>query len=77
MQTIRKYDFALYDLALYLDTHTQCREALRLYKQYLALRKAAVEEYTTRFGPIDLKTCNSDHEWAWVKSPYPWEREAN
>ncbi|MBR6617303.1 MAG: spore coat protein CotJB, partial [Oscillospiraceae bacterium] len=45
MQVIRKYDFALYDLSLYLDTHTQCREALQLYRKYRTLRQAAMDEY--------------------------------
>lgn len=77
MQMIRKYDFALYDLSLYLDTHTQCREALQLYRKYRALRQAAVDEYVSRFGPINHRENENEQEWDWVKAPYPWEREAN
>ncbi len=77
MQIIRKYDFALYDLALYLDTHTQCREALQLYQKYRSLRKSAVEEYVQRFGPISHVQTESVSQWDWAKGPYPWEKEAN
>lgn len=77
MQLIRKYDFALYDLALYLDTHTQCREALQLFRKYRMLRQTAVDEYVSRFGPISFTENTNEKEWDWVKAPYPWEREAN
>lgn len=77
MQTIRKYDFALYDLALYLDTHTQCRDAMQLYQKYRTLRQAAVEEYIRRFGPINHMQSGCQEQWDWVKGPYPWEKEAN
>ena len=34
MAMIRKYDFVLYELQLYLDTLPRCREALRMWKFY-------------------------------------------
>lgn len=77
MQLIRRYDFALYDLSLYLDTHTQCRDALQLYQKYRTLRQAAVDEYVRRFGPLDHRQTESKTQWDWVKGPYPWEKEAN
>ncbi len=77
MQVIRQYDFALYDLALYLDTHTQCREALALFQKYRNLRKMAVDEYVHRFGPIRHVQNESEMQWDWAKGPYPWEKEAN
>ncbi len=77
LQIIRKYDFALYDLTLYLDTHTQCQEALRLFRKYRALRQSAMEEYVRRFGPIQAVQNENDKVWDWAKGPYPWEREAN
>lgn len=77
MQLIRRYDFALYDLSLYLDTHTQCRDALRLYQKYRTQRQAAVDEYVRRFGPLTHRENESQMQWDWVKEPYPWEKEAN
>lgn len=77
MKTIQKYDFALYDLSLYLDTHTQCREALQLYAKYRASREATAAEYVRRFGPIEARQNESTTQWDWGKGPYPWEKEGN
>ncbi len=77
LQIIRKYDFALYDLTLYLDTHTECHEALRLFQKYRKLRQTAVDEYTSRFGPLQAVQNEDESHWAWGRTPSPWEKEAN
>jgi len=77
MRTIQKYDFALYDLMLYLDTHTQCREALALFEKYRSQREKAVKEYNQRFGSLQADQNQNPEQWEWGKGPYPWEREAN
>ena len=41
MMKIKKYDFALKELNLYLDTHPNCRKALELFKKYKALKEEA------------------------------------
>ena len=41
LSMIRKYDFVLYELQLYLDTHPRCPEALRMWKNYQAMRQKA------------------------------------
>lgn len=45
MAMIRKYDFVLYELQLYLDTHPRCPEALRMWKNYQAMRQKAASAY--------------------------------
>ncbi len=77
LKIIQRYDFVLYDLQLYLDTHTQCTEALKLFQKYRIMRKNAMDEYTRRFGPIKAVQNESETVWEWAKGPYPWEREAN
>lgn len=77
MQIIQKYDFALYDLMLYLDTHPNCREALGLYREYREKRAEIVREYVRRFGPIKALHADTENRWNWGNGPYPWEREAN
>ena len=39
LSMIRKYDFVLYELQLYLDTHPRCPEALRMWKNYQAMSR--------------------------------------
>lgn len=49
---IQKYDFAIKELNLYLDTHPDCRRALALFNKYNSLLKDAEAEFNRRFGPI-------------------------
>lgn len=71
---IKKYDFALKELNLYLDTHPNCRRALALFDKYRSIRDAAVSEYTSKYGPIVPEQSNDEQHWAWIDDPWPWER---
>ena len=77
MKVIRKYDFALYDLMLYLDTHPDCEEASQLFDAYREKRERAVTEYCKRFGPLQALQTDTTTRWSWGAGPYPWEKEAN
>lgn len=77
MQRIQRYDFALYDLMLYLDTHPECREARALFTRYRKERADVVREYVQHFGPIKALQTDTDKRWSWGEGPYPWEKEAN
>ena len=39
LKAIQKYDFALYDLNLYLDTHPHSKEALQLFQKYKMMKQ--------------------------------------
>ena len=71
---IKKYDFTLKELDLYLDTHPNCRRALAMFRKYKELRENAVGEYTRRFGPVVPEQVNDTEHWTWVDDPWPWER---
>ena len=74
LSKIKKYDFALKELDLYLDTHPSCRRGLAMFRRYKELRENALEEYTRRFGPITPEQVNNGERWTWVDDPWPWER---
>lgn len=74
LDKIKKYDFAIKELNLYLDTHPNCRRALALFNRYVSLRKEAVDEFVRRFGPIIPEQSNDPQHWSWVDDPWPWER---
>ena len=76
MQAIRMYDFYLYELNLYLDTHPDDTQALALFKKYNALRANAYEAYVAKYGPITADQ-SSTEKFNWVDDPWPWERSAN
>ncbi len=77
MQMIRKYDFALYELQLYLDTHPNSVQALRLWKQDREMQQKLRHTYVQKFGPIQPDQSDGSMPWSWNKGPWPWEKEAN
>ena len=77
LRRIQAEDFALYEVALYLDAYPTNRKALAFYgehKRALAALKAA---YQQKYGPLTIYDNDSTTEWQWCKGPWPWEKEAN
>lgn len=74
LNKIQKYDFAIKELNLYLDTHPDCRRALTLFNKYNGLLKSAEDEFARRFGPINPTQTNDSQHWSWIDDPWPWER---
>ena len=69
-------DFAITELGLYLDTHKNDKEALRLYREYVALEKDGRKRYEAIHGPLMQKKSGDDRKgWDWIDSPWPWEYE--
>lgn len=77
LKRIQMYDFMLYELMLFLDTHPACPDALELFRKYKALRDKAYAEYAEEFGPIIPEQAASGNRWSWTDAPWPWEMEAN
>ncbi len=70
---IQQHSFAVNEAALYLDTHPNCRQALRFYAKHRDMLKEVMAMYEEKYGPITMYgvTCN-DH-WTWTTEPWPWE----
>ena len=69
---IRELDFAIIELALYLDTHPDDRKALCLHNTYAKQVKELKDKYQKVYGPLTLDyPCN---KWRWLEQPWPWER---
>lgn len=75
MQYINEVSFAVDDILLYLDTHPHDENALCFYHENVAKRIAAMNYYSTQYGPltVDLAHDNSSRSWEWVEQPWPWE----
>lgn len=66
--------FALTDLNLYLDTHPEDTDAIRLYNNIVAKRKVLEETYQSMYGPLTASHYgNSDSFFDWVCDPWPWQ----
>ena len=71
---ILKHNFALIELALYLDLNPMDRNMLNLYNRYLDAKKKLVNQYEMNYGPLTMDGLNmGDNEWNWFYSPWPWE----
>ncbi len=77
MKAIQMYDFCLYDLNLFLDTHPNDRNALAKFNEITKKRNKAYEMYIEKYGPVIAVQNNSDERFNWVDDPWPWERGAN
>lgn len=74
LNRIREYSFALVDLNLYLDTHPNDAEKIKIYNQYLNELKQITNNYEAMFGPLTLSSeALNSYPWAWISGPWPWE----
>ena len=70
-------DFALVETTLYLDAYPDCKQALEYYHTLLREREAVAAVVNEQCGPITAAENKSRTEWSWIKSPWPWELDAN
>ena len=69
---IKGLEFAINELALYLDTHPNDEKALCLHRKYCKEVKELKDKYQKVYGPLTINyPCN---KWRWLETPWPWER---
>ena len=69
--------FAVQELALYLDTHREDREALELYRRYQQLYEHCLEEYKKQFWTMNHTRVSGGEDYDWLDDPWPWEYSKN
>lgn len=68
---IYRYDFALNDLSLYLDLHSDDYERYLLFKDYSNKLRNLISEYEDSYGPLELMdTPYSSYKWSVSKWPF-------
>ncbi|MBQ3064440.1 MAG: spore coat protein CotJB [Clostridia bacterium] len=77
LRRIQAEDFALYEVALYLDAYPTNKKALAFYKEHKAILEALKAAYMQKYGPLTIYDNTSSTEWQWYRGPWPWEKEAN
>ena len=73
LQTIA---FAINELALYLDTHRDDKEALDLYRSYQKMYQEGREAYEKMCGPLNHMRVG-EGSYRWLDDPWPWEYAKN
>ena len=64
---IKAYQFAVTDIALYLDTHPEDERALCLHREYTRRLKDLRDKYQKVYGPLTIEyPCN---KWRWLEEP--------
>lgn len=77
LSELQALGFAVHELALYLDTHRDDREALELYRNYQQLYSHCAEEYQRKFGPLNHRNISDSQQYEWLDDPWPWEYSKN
>lgn len=73
LQTIA---FVIQEMALYLDTHRDDKEALEVYQSFQKLYQEGCEIYENQFGPLNHMSVTNG-EYKWLNEPWPWEYAKN
>ena len=69
--------FALQEMALYLDTHRDDKEALELYRSYQDIYHKGMMQYEEECGAMAHGIPSSRDCYAWLDDPWPWEYAKN
>lgn len=77
LKRISEASFALYDLNLFLDTHPDCDEALKLFKSLAFTVETLKSRYQTKYGPLEAKFSSEQTPFDWVaeNQKWPWQKE--
>lgn len=68
--------FALHELALYLDTHRDDKEAFEVFKAFQELYAAGRKKYEKECGPLTHMSA-MENGYSWLNDPWPWEYAGN
>ncbi len=74
---LQKYNFAAYDMLLYLDTHPEDKKAFEMFKQLVEKFNKLKLEYENEFGPVEPYSAARFGTFNWLEGPWPWEKEAS
>jgi spore coat protein JB len=65
--------FVIKELNLYLDTHTNDRDAFDMLKSLNKLMQDGQERFIKLFGPQTIMDITSGNDYTWIDDPWPWE----
>ncbi len=73
LSELQALGFAIQELALYLDTHQEDRQALEMYRQYQKVYHEAMMRYSQTEGPMSHGIPDGADRYAWIHDPWPWD----
>ncbi len=76
MSELQSISFAIQELALYLDTHRDDKEALTIYRKFQEIYHDAKCNYEKKYGPLTHNSISTSG-YKWLNDPWPWEYAKN
>ncbi|MBR5881462.1 MAG: spore coat protein CotJB [Clostridia bacterium] len=73
MARLGRLDFAIVELATYLDSYPDNPDALDYYRKLVAEREQVAAEYVAACGPITIYDNKNPALWEWGQRPWPWQ----
>ncbi|XMB85076.1 spore coat protein CotJB [Mycoplasmatota bacterium WC44] len=74
LKNIQAISFILLDLGLFLDTHPNNEQVIKLYNEYNLKLAELITAYEKDFSPLTLRSSSlNEYPWAWLNEPWPWE----
>ena len=70
-------DFVATDLHLYLNTHPNDSQALKMFNDCVSKSAEVRKEYENHFGPLVGFRTQDSASWRWSDCPWPWEADFN
>ncbi len=77
LKVLQSYNFAAYDMLLYLDTHPDDKKAFSMFRELVEKTKKLKDAFESEYGPLMPYSAASFETFTWLESPWPWEKEAN
>lgn len=77
LSELQALGFALQEMALYLDTHRDDKEALELYRAYQEIYHRGMMEYEENCCAMAHGMPSNRDTYAWLDDPWPWEYAKN
>lgn len=72
LNELMKYQFAVLELALFLDTHPNDQVALDKHRKYSRKANELKNQFEKTYGPLTFYYPSKKY-WEYIKSPWPWE----
>lgn len=75
LKEIKALDFILTELNLYLNSHPNDCNALKMHKETADKAKCLNDKYVSMYGPLTARENNNSDKWEWICGPWPWEND--
>ena len=72
LRRLSAYQFAAWELHIFLDTHPNNCEAARKLEEIQKTVECLTSQYEAAYGPLGESAAQTSR-WAWITGPWPWE----